>query len=142
MSWQERVGQGKPGQGRAGQSRAEQSRAEQSRGGGCDLIQCGGSSAVEAHGVPQGLQHLKGDIQQVLVEEVHHVLTQAVAPLQCTAGPPAKEQGEKRLSEPHLAVVLLLHLHAGQTPHGFSLCSVPALPRCALDLPLLCGQMG
>ena len=77
------------GQGRVGQGKAEQGRARQGRASGCDLIQCGGSSAVEAHGVPQGLQHLKGDVQQVLVEEVHHVLTQAVAPLQRITGPPA-----------------------------------------------------
>lgn len=53
------------------------------------LIQGVGRAALEAHGVPEGLQHLKGDVQQVLVEEVHHVLTQAVAPLQGVTGPPA-----------------------------------------------------
>ena len=39
--------------------------------------------------MPEGVQHLKGDVQQVLVEEVHHVLAQAVAPLQCVTRPPA-----------------------------------------------------
>ena len=61
------------------------------RGG--DLVQGGGGAALGAHGVPEGLQHLKGHVQQVLVEEVHHVLAQAVAPLQRLAGPPAGRQG-------------------------------------------------
>ncbi len=58
-------------------------------GAGQHLIQGVGSAALIAHGVPEGLQHLKGDVQQVLVEEVHHVLAQAVAPLQALTAPPA-----------------------------------------------------
>lgn len=32
--------------------------------------------------VPQRLQHLEGSVQQELVEEVHHLLAQAVASVQ------------------------------------------------------------
>ena len=61
-------------------------------GAGQFLIQGVGSAALTAHGVPEGLQHLKSDVQQVLVEEVHHVLAQAVAPLQALTAPPAHMQ--------------------------------------------------
>ncbi len=61
-------------------------------GAGQHLIQGVGSAALAAHGVPEGLQHFKGDVQQVLVEEVHHVLAQAVAPLQALTAPPAHMQ--------------------------------------------------
>lgn len=44
--------------------------------------------ALDAHVMPKGLQHFKGDIQQELVEEMHHVLTQAVTLVQCVVGPP------------------------------------------------------
>ena len=42
--------------------------------------------------MPEGVQHLKGDVKQVLVEEVHHVLAQAVAPIQALTAPPAHMQ--------------------------------------------------
>ena len=45
------------------------------------LVYGGGLPALGKHEVPQGLQHLKGHIQQVLVEEVHQLLADAVGAL-------------------------------------------------------------
>ena len=64
--------------------------------------------------MPQRLQHLKGDIQQVLVEEVHHVLTQAVAPLQRVAGPPAPHHAELRVSLGVIKAFLCFGVHGAQ----------------------------
>ena len=87
-------------------------------GAGRHLIQGVGSAALAAHGVPEGLQHLKGDIQQVLVEKVHHVLAQAVAPLQALTAPPAHMQCAPAAT---LIGIICAFVHSTTCPFAHSL---------------------
>ena len=80
------------------------------------LVKSFGVTALNAHGVPQGLQDLKGDIQQELVEEVHHVLAQTVTLFQRVTWPPAGALGSVVQRKVMLMTTSRISLQTVRTP--------------------------